>query len=93
VKLMGSLKFARLLPILGLRCGSSPDFRISRSSVDASCSLIATGRLERCPPKAEYFFPKDWSDRKQGDILTSAELGNGVILKDLIANGTIEVHK
>ena len=32
---------------------------------------------------------KDWSDRKAGDTITDAELGDGVIYRDLIANGVI----
>ena len=47
MKLMGSLKFARLLRMLGLSLRGRPYFRISRRTVGALCSLIATGRLKR----------------------------------------------
>ena len=47
MKLMGSLKFARLLRMLGFPCEGGSYFRISRNPVGPSCSLIATDRLKR----------------------------------------------
>lgn len=37
-----------------------------------------------------YQFTKDWSDRKAGDKIAAADLGDGVILKDLLESGTIK---
>jgi len=37
-----------------------------------------------------YRFTKDWADHKEGDVVSGVELGDGVIFKDLLADGTIE---
>jgi DNA-binding protein H-NS len=41
------------------------------------------------PVRDVYVLQKDWSDRKAGDVITAEELGDGVIYKDLIAQGVI----
>ena len=38
----------------------------------------------------QYRFTKDWSVHKTAEIVAGVDLGDGVIFKDLLADGTIE---
>jgi len=50
----------------------------------------AEAAIAKTHRKDKYRFTKDWVDHEEGEIGPGVDIGDGVIFKDLLADGVIE---